>query len=99
MMLIIIVYNGPSHRPYFIFAIGVLFIFVILPVMILMLYPFKWFQNILNAFPVHWYILHTFVDSLQGFYKNGTEPDTHDCRWVSSVFFIIRFALLSVGAV
>ncbi len=29
-----IVYNSPSHRPYFILAIGVLFIFVILPVMI-----------------------------------------------------------------
>ncbi len=39
MMLAYIVYNSPSHRPYFILAIGVLFIFVILPVMVLMLYP------------------------------------------------------------
>ncbi len=43
-----IVYTGPSHRPYFILAIGVLFIFVILPVMVLMLYPFQWFQKIRN---------------------------------------------------
>ncbi len=83
-------YNGPSHRPYFILAIGVLFISVILPVMILMLYPFQWFQKILNLFPVRWYVLHTFVDSFQGFYKNGTEPGTRDCRWFVSVFFIIR---------
>ncbi len=56
-----------------------------------MLYPFQWFQKILNLFPVRWYVLHTFVDSLQGFYKNGTEPGTRDCRWFVSVFFIIRF--------
>ncbi len=93
-----IVYNGPSHRPYFILAIGVLFIFVILPVMILMLYPFQWFQKILNLFPVRWYVLHTFVDSLQGFYKNGTEPGTRDCRWFASVFFIIRLFLLIESA-
>ncbi len=89
-----IVYNDPSHRPYFILAIGVLFIFVILPIMVLMLYPFQWFQKILNLFPVRWYVLHTFVDSLQGFYKNGTEPGTRDCRWFASVFFIIRLFLL-----
>ena len=92
-----IMYNGPSHCPYFILAIGVLLIFVIIPVMILMFYPFKWFQKILNVFPVRWYVLHTFVDSFQGFYKNGIEPDTRDCRWFASVFFIIRLALL-VGA-
>ncbi len=91
-------YNGPIHRPYFILAIGVLFIFVILPVMILMLYPFQWFQKILNIFPVRWYVLHTFVDSLQGFYKNGTEPGTRDCRWFASVFFFIRLFLLIEGA-
>ena len=32
---------------------------------ILMLYPFKLFQKMLNALPIRWYILHTFVDSLQ----------------------------------
>ena len=58
----------------------------------------SWFQKILNVFPVRWYVLHTFVDSFQGFYKNGIEPDTRDCRWFSSVFFIIRLALLLVGA-
>ncbi len=67
-----VMYNGPSHRPYFILAIGVLFIFVILPVHD-EFYPFQW---ILNLFPVRWYVLHTFVDSLQGFYKNGIEPGT-----------------------
>ncbi len=52
----------------------------------------------LNLFPVRWYVLHTFVDSLQGFYKNGTEPGTRDCRWFASVFFIIRLFLLIEAA-
>ncbi len=63
-----------------------------------MLYPFQWFQKILNLFPVRWYVLHTFVDSFQGFYKNGTEPGTRDCRWFVSVFFIIRLFLLIEAA-
>ncbi len=48
--------------------------------------------------PVHWYVLSTFVDSLQGFYKNGTDPGTRDCRWFVSLFFIIRLLLLIEAA-
>ncbi len=59
-----IVYNGPSHRPYFILAIGVI-LFLFIPVMILILYPFMFFHTILNALPVCWHVLHTFVDSFQ----------------------------------
>ncbi len=94
-----IVYNGPHHRPYFILAIGVLFVYGFLPVIILILYPFKWFQKILNVLPVRWYVLHTFVDSFQGFYKNGTEQGSRDCRWFASLFFIVRLSLMLVGAV
>ncbi len=93
-----IVFNSSRHRPYAILAVGVLLFFGILPMTILMFYPFKWFQKILNIFPVRWYVLHTFVDSLQGCYKNGTEPGTRDCRWFASVFFIIRLLLMLIGA-
>lgn len=90
-------YFGHEHLPYAILAIGVLVVFALLPVLLLILYPFRWFQRILNVFPVRWYILHTFVDSLQGYYKNGTEPGTRDCRWFASVFFISRYLLLLIG--
>ncbi len=93
-----IVFNGSRHRPYALLALLVLLFFGILPMTILMFYPFKWFQKILNLFPIRWYVLHTFVDSLQGCYKNGTEPGTRDCRWFASVFFIIRPLLMLVGA-
>ena len=83
-------YFGSTHLPYAILAIVVLVVFVLLPVLILMLYPFRWFQKILNVLPVHWYVLHTFMDSFQGCYKDGTESGTWDYRWFASVFFIVR---------
>ena len=83
-------YFGREHLPYGILAIVVLCVFVILPVVILTLYPFAFFQKFLNLFPVPWYILHTFVDSFQGCYKDGTEPGTRDCRWFSVFYFVVR---------
>ena len=60
-----------EHLPYAILAIVSLFFFVFLPTLILTLYPFSLFQKFLNLFPFRWYILHTFVDSFCGCYKNG----------------------------
>ena len=92
-----ILYFGYRHLPYAILAISVLVIFVFLPVLLLLLYPFRWFQKFLNLFPVRWYILHTFMDSFQGIYKDGTEPGTRDCRWFASILFISRLILMLVG--
>jgi hypothetical protein len=90
-------YFGRQHLPYATLAAVVLLFLVLLPVLLLMLYPFRWFQNLLNRFPVRWYILHTFMDSFQGCYKDGTEPGTRDYRWCASVPFIARYLLFFVG--
>ena len=87
-----------THRPYAILAIVVLVVFVLLPVLLLMLYPFRWFQKILNVLPVRWHVLHTFMDSFQGCYKDGTEPGTRDCRWFASFFFIVRCILFLLAS-
>ena len=71
--------------------IVVSFIFLILPVAILALYPFGFFQKFLNLFPFRWYILHTFVDSFQGWYKDGTEPGTRDYRYFSVGYILFRY--------
>ena len=84
-------YFGREHLPYGILAIVMLCVFFILPVAILALYPFAFFQKFLNLFPVRWYILHTFVDSFQGCYKDGTEAGTRDCRWFSALYLVLRF--------
>ena len=90
-------YFGETHLPYAIIAIVTLFVFVLTPVVLLLLYPFQWFQKILNIFPFRWYILHTFMDSFYGCYKNGTEPGTRDCRWFASLFYILCFLSFLVG--
>ena len=86
-------YFGSRHLPYAILAITVLTVFVLVPVLLLILYPFRWFQRLLSFFPFRWYILHTFMDSFYGCYKDGTQPGTRDCRWFASLFFLVRFIL------
>lgn len=83
-------YFGKEHLPYAVLAIVVLCVFVVLPTAVLACYPFSLFQKFLNLFPLRWYVLHTFVDSFHGCYKNGTEPNTCDCRWFAAVFFVLR---------
>jgi hypothetical protein len=91
-------YFGARHLPYAIVALTVTTLFVLLPVLLLVLYPFRCFQKLLNLFPFRWYILHTFVDSFNGSYKDGTQPGTRDCRWFASLFISLRFCLLFLGA-
>ena len=91
-------YFGTEHLPYAILATVVLLVFVLLPVLLLAFYPFAFFQKFLNLFPFRWYILHTFVDSFYGCYKDGTQPGTRDCRWCASVYFIIRVTQLACYA-
>ena len=93
-------YFGPQHLPYGIFAIIVLFIFVICPILILILFPLQVFHKCLILLPGRWKIvLHVFVDSYQGCFKDGTEPGSRDCRWFSAVPFIVRLLIfITYGA-
>ena len=91
-------YFGLRHLPYAIIALMMVMLFAILPVLLLVLYPFCCFQKLLNLFPFRWYILHTFVDSFYGSYKDGTQPGTRDCRWFASLFILSRFCTILIGA-
>ena len=91
-------YFGETHLPYAILAVAFCALLVLLPTLLLILYPSRWFQKFLNLFPFRWYILHTFMDTFQGCYKNGTEPETHDYRCFSSIFFVLRFLLALIAS-
>ena len=67
-----------------------LFLFVGVPTVILLLYPFKFFQKCLTLFLINWYSLRIYVDSFQGCYKDGTEPGTFDCCWFSALMLLTR---------
>ena len=89
-------YFGPVHLPYAILAIIILTLFICVPTVIFILYPFQFFQKFLSLIRLNWHFLHAFVDSFQGCYKDGTEPGTLDCRWFSAImllFYLFLFVL------
>ena len=90
-------YFEEEHLPYAVLAIAVLLFFVLLPTLFFILYPFSWFQKFLNLFPVHWHILHTFMDSFHGCYKDGTQPGIRDCRWYACMPFISHLLIFTIG--
>ena len=84
-------YLGRTHLPYAILAISVLLVFTLLPILLLCLYPCRCFQRFLNKFNVNSQVLHTFMDTFQGCFKDGTNG-TRDCRYFASLYLITRVA-------
>ena len=89
-------YFGDEHLPYAILALVIFMLFVMIPTFILFVYPFQCFQKFLSLFPFNWHYLRAFVDSFQGCYKDGTEPGTFDCRWLSAFTVSIRLVFFVI---
>ena len=85
-----------SHKFRAIISLTVLFLFVLFPIFLLLLYPFQWFHKLLNVIPLPWHILHTFVDVFQGGFRNGSDGKTRDFRWFSALFLIIRLLVFII---
>ena len=90
-------YFGKQHLPYAILAIIVLSIFIIVPLLLLCLYPCHCFQKILNACKLRCQSLHIFMDGFQGCFKNGTDG-TRDCRYFSAMYLLVRILFFIVFA-
>lgn len=84
---------GKEHFPFAILAIAVFSIFIVVPCLVLCLFPFTFFQRFLNRLHCNVAPLRLFVDKFQGFYKNGLDPGTRDCRCFS-LFHIILLSLM-----
>ena len=78
-----------------ILAILIFITFVILPPLLLLLYPWRCFQKLLSYFRLHRPGLITFMDIFQGCYKDGSNG-TRDCRWFSAYYFIFRIVIYIV---
>jgi len=97
----IVLYYDPTveyrTQEYDIFAaIGgcVLAIFVVLPTILLIVYPTRLFQKVVSSCGFRrWNALHMFVESFQGQYKDGTNG-TCDFRMVSASSLILRTLIL-----
>ena len=85
-------YLGMRHLPYAILAISVLMVLTLLPILLLCLYPCRCFQRFLNRHHCNSQVLHYFMDSFQGCFKNGTNG-TKDCRYFSALYLVTRLAI------
>ena len=68
-------------------AIVFSFMFFILPMILLFVYPFSCFQKALKSIGLNSVTLHTFMEVYQGFFKDGTN-NTRDCRYFSGFLFL-----------
>ena len=80
-----------SKQVYFIPIVVLLTLFVLMPLLLLCLYPTKLCKLTTKCIctPRQQNALFMFMDCFQGHYKNGT-TGTYDCRFVSSIGFIVR---------
>jgi len=87
-------YFGKEHRPYFVLALVMSFIFNILPLIFIGCYPFRCFQKVLNHLGLHCPTLTILMDAIQGSYKH-----THYFRCFPVVFLLmLSFNILILSA-
>ena len=75
-----------KHRHFGVLAIIIAFTFFFLPLFLLLVYPCKFFQKLLNFFGGQFQALHVFMDAFQGSYRT----DPVDLRYFSAYYMVIR---------
>ena len=86
-------YFGRDHLPYALTALVLTFLLILIPLLLLFLYPLRSFQTFLNNRQWQCTTLHIFADSFQGCYKDGTNG-TRDYRWFSGLHLLLRFIVI-----
>ena len=80
-----------QHLPYAIIALCCFAVFNAIPIIFLLVYPRQFFQERLSVGLKQ--IIHPFMDTLLGIYKDGTNGG-YDCRFFVVVYPIARIAIL-----
>ena len=90
-------YFGQDHWPYAVLAISAFILIIILPTVLLFLYPCQCFQQCLIRLHCNSHTLRTFMDVFQGHYKDGTNQ-SRDFRYFAGVYFVGRTVCVAVFA-
>ena len=88
-----------NHIPYVVLALSIIAVFVVLPPLLLLLYPTRVFRACLKFMGFRrWDILHLVMDVFQGWFKDKTENQV-DYRSFSALYLLLRilFALVSIA--
>ena len=84
--------NG--HLPYALLALVLSVALVVIPTLLLFLYPCRCCQQILNKANCNSSVLRTYMDVFQGHYKDGTD-NSKDFRYFAGIFLVVRvFAII-----
>ena len=86
-------YFGAEHSPYALTALFFIVTLVLIPLLLLFVYPLRSFQRFLSGRQWQCSTLHIFADTFQGCYKNGTNG-TRDYRWFSGLHLMLRFIII-----
>jgi hypothetical protein len=82
-------------------ALSIIAVFIVLPPLVLLLYPMRFFRACIKCMGFRrWDILHLVMDIFQGWFKDGTENHV-DYRSFSALYLLLRilFALVSIAIV
>ena len=82
-------YFGSSHLPLAVLALTIGFLFIILPVCLLLSYHFKCCQRCLK---LKCRVLNEVIHTFNKYYKDGSEGSL-DCRWFAAYYLITRLGL------
>uniref|UniRef100_A0A1X7UR30 TRP C-terminal domain-containing protein n=1 Tax=Amphimedon queenslandica TaxID=400682 RepID=A0A1X7UR30_AMPQE len=77
------------------FSILVLLVFILLPTLYILLYPFKWFHKLLDWLHLRKQLLISLGDVFTGPYKNGTDG-TYDYRFFAGLYLLVRIITLAL---
>ncbi len=94
-----------EHLPYFFLALCILLTIVILPPLLLLVYPLRLIQRLSNWFGCRRACcqintggrMQMFLDTFQGCFKDGTNG-TRDYRYFAGVYFILRILFFTLYA-
>ncbi len=87
---------GKSHLPYALLAIAVSTIFVIIPTLVLILYPTRLFHKCLNCCGIQWHAVHAFADAFNGCYRSGADSKC-DCRCFAGFYLLLSISYLVIA--
>ena len=93
-------YLSKQHAPFFVLAVFVLVTFVLLPPVLLLVYPLKLLERVTSklgycgGFFRSGSRMQLFLDTFQGCFKDGTNG-TRDCRYFAGLYFLLRTFLFT----
>ena len=93
-----ITFLGSQHWPYAVLALFFVFMVILFPVLLLLLYPMLWFQKCLNKCGLNSPGLRIFMQCFQGYYRDKTD-DGWECRYFAAVYPTFRIATYIVYSV